>query len=182
MGFLLSTGESMYWKWSVVKSLLLSSKVPANPRLHQCSQRNFLPIAYCLLPIAYCLLEMVYEKPPSFFQSSCNPAAPSVFTVQLLALICREIVRPEHWQEDLGFYLTISVSSYCATTCPHLSRNCSPRTLSRRLILQNGDHHIIIYDYHHIFLLAFICSVKKLFVTFVQNIFWKTNANIRWLS
>ena len=31
------------------------------------------------------VLEMVCgEKPPSFIQSSCKPAAPSVFTVQLL--------------------------------------------------------------------------------------------------
>ena len=102
----------MYWKWSVVKSLLLSSKVPANPRLHQCSQCNYLPSSVEKLFVQY----------------------------------------TDKQQEDLGFYLTIIVSSYSATTCPHLSRNGSPRTLSRRLMLQKGDHHTITHDYHPILL------------------------------
>ena len=107
MGFLLSTGESMYWKWSVVKSLLLSPKVPANPRLHQCSQCNFLPIAYCLLPIGNGLWKASFFL-PKFLQSRG------------------------------------SISVHSASTCSHLSRNCSSRTLTRRLGLLFDNHCIII--------------------------------------
>ena len=95
-----------------MKSLLLSSKVPAIPQLHQCSQCNYLPSSV--------------EK--LFVQNT------------------------DKQQEDLGYYLTIialyhHIVQLLASICPE---HCLSRTLSRRLMLQNGDHHIMTHDYHHI--------------------------------
>ena len=95
-----------------MKSLLLSSKVPAIPQLHQCSQCNYLPSSV--------------EK--LFVQNT------------------------DKQQEDLGYYLTIialyhHIVQLLASICPE---HCLSRTLSRRLMLQKGDHHIITHDYHHI--------------------------------
>ena len=87
-----------------MKSLLLSSKVPAIPQLHQCSQCNYLPSSV--------------EK--LFVQNT------------------------DKQQEDLGYYLTIialyhHIVQLLASICPE---HCLSRTLSRRLMLQNGDHRV----------------------------------------